>query len=514
MISGDKTSNTTPLALRCSVAFFDFFREKILPMLEAERPKLERMYSGGMGRPAYDPVLLPGIGILQFARRQPDRQACESVQYDMRWRTALGLKEGQCSPAPPLLTVFRDRLLRAEDESVAFDAVLGLLRKEGFVSRNPAQRLDSTHSHGLVRNMSRLENVRETLRLCLEDWQDAGLLDAALGALSVRYLEERIDPRSGREALNAKMAEAGADALLLLNRAASRPTLAQRESPLLLQTVFGQNFDPQAQPFKAQPSGAVRNPHEPQAQWSSKDTTGDKTWVGYKTRLVETVPQATCAPGEPTGSFITTVITQPAIASDKASLKEVCSNQERSGMGKPALLHVDGACVYSESLLEAQQEGRVLMGPAPASPDNGKTFPADRFDVRVPERSATCPAGQPHGTCCRLESAGGPVSFRFEWSVKRCSRCPLKDPCLGKNQKHRTVTVGENHSLLQQRRKLMQTEAFKSDMRKRNAIEGTFSELVRTHGLRKARYRGLRKVSLQTRLFRRTHWLNQQPKAA
>ena len=34
-------------------------------------------------------------------------------------------------------------------------------------------------------------------------------------------------------------------------------------------------------------------------------------------------------------------------------------------------------------------------------------------------------------------------------------------------------------------------------MKHRNAIEGTQSELVRSHGLRRARFRGLAKVKLQ-----------------
>jgi hypothetical protein len=38
-------------------------------------------------------------------------------------------------------------------------------------------------------------------------------------------------------------------------------------------------------------------------------------------------------------------------------------------------------------------------------------------------------------------------------------------------------------------------------MRNRNAIEGTQSELVRGHGLRQARYRGLPKVKLQNYLI-------------
>jgi transposase len=50
---------------------------------------------------------------------------------------------------------------------------------------------------------------------------------------------------------------------------------------------------------------------------------------------------------------------------------------------------------------------------------------------------------------------------------------------------------------LQARRREMKTEAFREKMKRRSAIEGTHSELVRAHGARRARYRGLAKVRLQ-----------------
>jgi IS5 family transposase len=78
------------------------------------------------------------------------------------------------------------------------------------------------------------------------------------------------------------------------------------------------------------------------------------------------------------------------------------------------------------------------------------------------------------------------------------------------------VVVGEHHTLLQERRLEQKTESFKERMRHRNAIEGTQSELVRAHGLRQARYRGLAKAKLQNyfagaacnikRWVRRTAW--------
>ena len=83
--------------------------------------------------------------------------------------------------------------------------------------------------------------------------------------------------------------------------------------------------------------------------------------------------------------------------------------------------------------------------------------------------------------------------------------------------------VGEHHTLLQSRRQEQQTHAFKVRMKHRNAIEGTQSELVRAHGLRRARYRGLAKVKLQNyfigaacnvkRWLRREAWKIQQAAA-
>ena len=57
------------------------------------------------------------------------------------------------------------------------------------------------------------------------------------------------------------------------------------------------------------------------------------------------------------------------------------------------------------------------MGPAPASPDRGKVFTVEAFDVQVEERSAVCPAGQRSTNCCRLETKStGKVEYRFEWN--------------------------------------------------------------------------------------------------
>ena len=113
------------------------------------------------------------------------------------------------------------------------------------------------------------------------------------------------------------------------------------------------------------------------------------------------------------------------------------------------------------------------------------------------QHRAFCPAGKESTQCSRLkEKQSGKVSYRFEWSWQ-CHGCQWREKCVGTNQRHRTLVVGQYHTLLQKRRREQNTPLFVERMKIRNGIEGTQSELVRAHGLRRARYRGKAKVDLQ-----------------
>jgi hypothetical protein len=159
--------------------------------------------------------------------------------------------------------------------------------------------------------------------------------------------------------------------------------------------------------------------------------------------------------------------------------------------------YVDGAYVSAQKLAQAHAEGREIIGPAQPAPRKEGRFSVEDFQVHVEQRQAVCPAGKGSSQCSRLEEeATGKVSYRFEWST-HCHECPQRDHCLGQDQRHRTLVVGEHHTVLQARRQEQQTEAFQARMKQRNAIEGTQSELVRGHGLRRARSRGLAKARLQ-----------------
>jgi len=267
--------------------------------------------------------------------------------------------------------------------------------------------------------------------------------------------------------------------------------------------VFAEQFvlmDQTAQPRKELPSDRVQNPHEPEAHYAVKGQGAQKKeHIGYKVQVAETVVEQELAKGEPTRNFVTGIVTHPAQESDRAGAAAMASHQSAMGLGKPPVQYVDGAYVSAEALVRTQAEGRQLMGPATRAPhNNGGKFTTEQFVIVVEERKAVCPAGQGNTQCGRIQNQQtGEVTYRFEWSNKTCQGCPLREPCVGKGQKHRTVLVSEYHSALQARRAEQKTDAFAQEMKKRNAIEGTQSELVRAHGMRRARYRGLAKTRLQ-----------------
>lgn len=511
-----------PKAVQRRADFFVFFAQSVYPLLEGHRSKLEGLYKPDAGRPAAEPVRMLAITILQYAERLPDRQAAEAMQYDQRWRLALHMRKSDCACDPSLFSVFRSRLAGAKQERLAFDAAMELLISEGWVRKRSKQRIDSTHVCGLLARMSRLERARETIRLTLIAVDEEGAFPPEWESMWERYVDSKVDPRASAGKLKAQSLQAARDMDRILAWAGEQGGKWIEAEPMkLLARVLEENYEldenGERKQRRAQPSGAVHNPHEPQAQWSTKSTTKDKEWVGYKVQVAETVEDLPRERGEPTANFITSIVTQEAIASDKAGMTETLAGQSALGLEAPSVLYADGAYISALELKNTHEQGRKLMGPATASPDRGKVFTAEAFDVDLAARTAVCPAGTPSTQCSRLEEAiTGKVSHRFEWNNKICGACPRRSECVSPSQRHRTLVVGEHHDFLQARRKEMNTEAFKKEMHRRNGIEGTQSELIRAYGLRKARYRGLAKVRLQNhmigaacnfvRLYRRLAW--------
>jgi hypothetical protein len=609
---------------------YRLFAKLVYPPLAAARSALEKCYCAENGRVALEPVLMLGTSLLQFLDGVPDRQAVEMLRYHAGWNFALNRQLGDEVFHPSSLVNFRNRLEEHQQSALGFTIILEALEQAGLVSRQSRQRLDSTQIFGRVARMSRLDCVRESLRLALKELEGALPPEVRpifwLG-LWERYVESQTDYRAGSETLARKLAESGTDAWQLLEwlREPARSALVAGQQVQLLARVFAEQFElqvgqavpapkektvvtasgtpavsqaleaaatsvqpqthqtqvpavtsnadaapeaqepgvaaavqvaPVAPPGTAAPamgssltrqpgedqtqapvtgSGAtlqpkdkkelasdrVQNPHEPEATYAVKGQgENKKEHVGYKVQVAETVCEVELAPGEPTRNFITGMVTHPAYEHDEVGALKMEVEQAAMGLDKPPVQYVDSAYISAQKLVQAQAEGRELIGPALPGPQKEDRFRVSDFQINLAERKATCPAGKLSTQCSRLvEQSTGKVNYRIEFGTQ-CQECPLRAQCLGKDQRHRTILVGEHYPALQERRAEQQTHAFKQRMKHRNAIEGTQSELVRGHGLRRARYRGLLKVKLQNyfigaacnvkRWLRREAWNLQQ----
>jgi hypothetical protein len=484
---------------------YEVLAQRVLPALWAKREDLARLYCPDNGRPAIEPVWLAAVTLLQFMDKLPDRQAVEALRYHLGWKRALDVEVGYEAFHPTRRVKFRQRLLEGSAERVVFDGLVQALEGAGLVKKRGKQRLDSTQVVGCVAKMGRLEVVRETLRLALEWLQREGMAGEVpeWKIWWERYVDSDVPwHRLSVESLKEKSAEAGRDALALIQWLQQQPALLRDSEPArLLERVFEEQYElsaGQATWRVKEGSGGVKNPHDPDAQWATKDLAKTTSWVGYKVQIAETVPERAepKAKGEPTEQFITEVVTTEAITSDVEGLRQVLSAQAKHRRDQPAELYVDAAYVTDDTLAEAQAEGRELIGPArPCGNAPGNGFSAEQFDVNTAPRRAVCPAGHPSRQCSLIHDRyNGSVYLRFEWAGL-CDECPLQKQCTQSRTGRRLLVVGVHHDLLQQRRREMKTEAFRARWRQRAAIEGTISEFARGGG-RRTRYRGLRKTAL------------------
>ena len=485
---------------------FALCRNHVRPALEARRQDWESMYAKVMGRPEIDPVFLASLTILQMMERLPDRQAILACRYDARWRLALDIPEAWQGIDPSTLVYFRQRVAEHGTAQVALEAGLEAMRNAGYLRRHGAVRIDSTHVLGCIAQLSRLECVRETLRLALDFLAAFGGGDVWEPWVS-RYAKR--NPQELRNAsierLRATLDQAGRDARdVLAKTSALGDTVVRAEPVALLQRVFAEQFTitegASLQQRTATPAGAVHNPHDPQAAWSTKGSLGKDGWVGYKLQVCETAAESPRQPGEPTTAVITAVLTQPATSSDHGSLRPVLTTHEQGGQAQPTEVFTDAGYISAPALLEANTQGYVLTGPVGAPPHSGKRFGSDSFTVDLPNRQVTCPAGNRSTKCARItETQTQRTYYYFAWARAVCATCPLKDQCLSpkKQEPFRSLQVGEDHMIVQERRALCQTAEYQERLHRRSGIEGTHSELTRGYRLRRSRYRGLRKTDIQ-----------------
>jgi transposase len=439
------------------------------------------------GRAAISPSLLALVTLFQFMEDLPDRQAAAQVVVRLDWKYALHLPLDYAGFDYSCLCYFRQRLLEHAQERLVCDTLLGKIRALGFVKQRGKQRTDSIAVLGAVAQLSVLELARETLRLALRALGDANAAWSAQ-ALPASFREE-YGQRQGEYRLSAAerataLGQVGADGYWLLDVLAqpAAAVLAALAAVATLRTGWAQRFVRQEGQVQVREDAVpaterILTPHDPGVRGGEKR---GKAWMGEKVHVSETADAE-----QP--SFITAVTTGKASGGDAEALPAIRAQVAARDL-LPAEQVVDSGYVSGQQLAQSQAAGIELVGP-PLADTSPHEFKIADVQIDRAARQAICPAGHCSVKWSARTDRDGSRAVNIRFAAATCAACPLRARCTT-GTSGRSLHLSEHYELLAARRLEAQTAAFKERLRARPAIEAPLSELVRSHGLRRHRYRG------------------------
>jgi transposase len=459
------------------------------------------------GQPAEAPWRLALVTVLQFAENLSDRQAADAVRGRIDWKYALGLERTDPGFDSTVLCAFRARLIAGSAEQRLLDAVLDRCRERNWLKPRGRPRTDSTQVLARVRALNRLECVCEALRHALNslavvapEW----LRGASPAGWAERYGRRFDDHRrpAGAAERVAYAEQVGQDGYALL-AAALGPTAPAwlRDVPAVqtLRRVWVQQFYVSAgrRRWRTEreglpPSAAfVSSPYDTEARYAKKGTT---SWVGYKVHLTET-----CDDDSP--HLITHVATTAGPVADGEVTPRV--HQALRGKGLlPGKHLVDTGYLDAGLLVRSEAEyGVDLIGPT--RPDYrwqaraGEGFAASEFRIDWEARRVTCPEGRASVSWTPAVDRGHNPVIKVKFSVTDGQSCPSRASCATGQRRSITLRPREQYLALQEARSREGTEEFRAEYARRAGVEGTISEGVRSHGLRRSRYVGAAKTHFQ-----------------
>lgn len=463
------------------------------------------------GRPVVPPWRLALVTVMQFAEGLSDRQAAEAVRVRIDWKYALGLELADPGYDYSVLCEFRARLVRGSAEQRLLDALLEACKARGLLKARGRQRTDATHVLGALRVLSRLERVAETLRAALN----------ALAQEAPEWLQERVPldwyERYGRRIEEFRLPRAhadreayarqvGADGAWLLAQLALPDTPAALDTlaeVALLRQLWLQEYtltahggyewrDPKAAPTASE---HLESPYEPEARFATKR---GMHWTGYKVHLTETCD-------EDLPHLLTQVTTTIAPATDVAQLLPIQQALAQRAL-LPAQHLVDAGYVRAGNVIQSRSKHQIdVVGPVDTS-HHWQTrveggLVAERFRIEWERRRAICPRGHSSIRWCESHTSRPRTIVHIEFDPTDCLPCPDRIRCTrstsGNRARTLTLPPRDEYEALRAGRARQQTPEFARLYARRAGIEGTFSQGVRAFGLRRARYRGLRKTHLQ-----------------
>lgn len=435
-------------------------------------------YSPHLGRPAEDPELMLKLGFLQYHDNLSDRQVIARAQTDVAYRYFLGVPMTKELPDPSSLCIFRGRL-GVEGHREIFHAIVGQAREHGLV-KDRLRLKDATHviaDVAIPTTLALLAQTRDKLLAAAEPFDalrvagERARMDAVRASTGGQNDELRLVARVThlREIL------LWVDELTAPQEAAAdRPWQVLEAARRLAHKILADQDNPKA-------GDRTRSAVEPDVR---RGKHGD--WFdGY---LLDAMIDAD-------SEILTAVDVLPANGHEAANAAELVRQEETAHGNDIAALSIDSVAFQGPVLEELQDPAGLdldlYVPPKPETPT--ECFRPEEFREDPQQGTLRCPAGN---TTRRRERNAHDTGWKYRFDRQGCTGCPLRDRCMAKlpATTGRTVIKNEYEEQYGRMRAKAQTAEYAAVRREHPKIERKLSELVRRHGARRARYRGLPKV--------------------
>src|SRR5580698_8414114 len=235
--------------------------------------------------------------------------------------------------------------------------------------------------------------------------------------------------------------------------------------------------------------------------------TGEKrgrSWLGGKAHFDETVSDpaqddpVTGRPARP--NLITGSWTTHASVPDVVMTPVIHDDLDTAGM-LPAEQALDTGYASAEGLLDARARGTGLITPLPADASRqARTggYTAAMFTIDWDAEQATCPEGtlSRHWTPARQNGSRDVILVQFP--APACRDCPARDKCTTSARgRQLTLRPRHIHDAVTAARAAQDTKDWQRRYATRAGVEGLMHQATHVTGIRRARYLGLPRTTLE-----------------
>ena len=504
--------------------------KSVYALLHRERDQLfpDEMFAdlfAERGRRSIPPCVVAVVMVLQKAEGLSDREAVESLTFDLRWKYAAGVEGFQEGFVHTVLVNMRARLRDSADPHRIFRVSKEVAGEAGLIGLKRV--LDSTPPYDAVATQDTVTLIRSAIRGLLR------VADDELEAQIRRYLRRDDDySRAGKptcdwddpEAREAMIDDLVRDGLEALRELEGR-TLTEEVSQAaeLLATIIGQDIEQTGEGVfriaRRTAPDRVISTVDPEARHGRKSSAhGFDGFKGHMSidpdseiitaaevgdankgdgeMMPELLEEFAPAEGEEVPGPREPV--QPgAPADDPQNIEPPSASADKPAPLEPGpAVYGDSAYGGGESLALLEQMGATPMVKVQGPHARGGCFTKDRFVIDLAGAVVTCPnnvtvALRP------LNDGGGHASFG-----KACSGCPLRARCTTARD-GRVVSVSVHEALLQEARRTQADPGWQADYKStRPKVERKQAHCMRRrHGGRRARVRGKVRVDQDFKLL-------------